>query len=160
MRKHHSRLLVKVEDWVEGDDIVCQETADVCLKTSNLSVHARPYVKRTVSEPALRGPSNKYVSPKPTVSNETTKSNNKCSNCCRRGHMKQGRKFEKSANKSSNRSYNSNSSSVGSNGSRYVPYVTKQTCYNCVIPRHITQNCTHHPYVPYYTQNQWVTLRD
>ena len=37
---------VKVEDWVEGDDIVCSKTADVCLKTSNLSVNASPYVKK------------------------------------------------------------------------------------------------------------------
>ncbi|MFS7961125.1 putative transcription factor interactor and regulator CCHC(Zn) family [Helianthus anomalus] len=74
--------------------------------------------------------------------------------------MKQGRKLEKSTNKSSNRTYNSNSSSVGSNGSGYAPYVKKQTCYNCSIPRHITRNCTHRPHVPYYTQNQRFTSRD
>ncbi|MFS7979205.1 putative transcription factor interactor and regulator CCHC(Zn) family [Helianthus anomalus] len=91
---------VKVEYWVEGDDVVCQETADV------------------------------------------------------------HKKFEKSANKSSNRSYNSNSSSVGSNGSGYAPYVKKQTCYNCGIPGHIVRNCTHRPYVPYYKQNQRVASRE
>ncbi|MFS7938159.1 putative transcription factor interactor and regulator CCHC(Zn) family [Helianthus anomalus] len=38
--------------------------------------------------------------------------------------------------------------------------VKKQTYYNCDIPSHIARNCTHHPYVPYYTQNQRVTSRD
>ncbi|MFS7984415.1 putative transcription factor interactor and regulator CCHC(Zn) family [Helianthus anomalus] len=152
---------------VEGDDIVCQETVDVHLKTSNLSIHARLYVKNIVSEPALRGSSNKYVSPTPTILNENAKSdsvvkdkNSECSNYCRHGHMKQGRKLEKSANKSSNRSYNSNSSSVGSNGSGYAPCVKKQTCYNCGIPGHIARNCTHRTYVPYYIMNQRVTSRD
>ncbi|XP_022019043.1 uncharacterized protein LOC110919074 [Helianthus annuus] len=144
---------VKVEDWVEGDDIVCQKANDVCSKTSNLSVDAPPYVRKVVSEPALRGPSNKYVPPKPTIRNENAKSS-ECTNCCKQRHMKQA------VNKSSNKSYNSNSSSVGSNGSGYAPYVKKQTCYNCGIPSHIARNCTHHPYVSYYTQHQRVTPRD
>ena len=37
---------VKVENWVEGDDVVCQKDDDICSKTSNLSADAPPYVKR------------------------------------------------------------------------------------------------------------------
>ncbi|XP_022041868.1 dentin sialophosphoprotein-like [Helianthus annuus] len=150
---------VTIEDWVEGDDVVCQRADDVCPKTSNLSADAPPYVRKDASEPALRGPSNKYVSPKPTVKNENSKSS-ECTNCCKQRQMKQGKKAEKAANKSSNKSYNSYSTSVGWNGSGYAPYVKKQTCYNCGIPGHIARNCTHRPYVPYYTQHQKVTQRD
>ncbi|MFS8006738.1 putative transcription factor interactor and regulator CCHC(Zn) family [Helianthus anomalus] len=74
-------------------------------------------------------------------------------NCCIHKHMKQGIKFEQSTNKSSNKSYNLNSSSVGCNGSGYAHYVKKKACYNCGIPGHIAQNCTHIPYVTYYTQD-------
>ena len=73
---------VIVEDWVEGDDVVCQENTDVGSNTSNLSADAPPYVKKTASEPVLRGPSNKYVPPKPTVPNENAKSKSTCANCC------------------------------------------------------------------------------
>ncbi|XP_022031077.1 uncharacterized protein LOC110932023 [Helianthus annuus] len=134
---------VIIEDWVEGDGVVCQKADDVCPKTSNLSADAPPYVRKDASEPALRGPSNKYVPPKPTVKNENAKSS-ECANCCKQRHMKQGRKVEQFTNKSSNKSYNSYSASVGWTGSGYAPYVKKQTCYNCGIPGHIARNCTHH----------------
>ncbi|KAM0040032.1 putative transcription factor interactor and regulator CCHC(Zn) family [Helianthus debilis subsp. tardiflorus] len=150
---------VIIEDWVEEDDVVCQKDNDVCLKTSNLSADAPPYVRKADSELALRGPTNKYVPPKPTVRNENVKSN-ECANCCKQGHKKQGRKSEQFANKSSNKSYNSYSASVGWNGLGYAPYIKKQTCYNCGIPGHIARNCTHRPYVPYYAQHQKVTPRD
>ncbi|MFS7984925.1 putative transcription factor interactor and regulator CCHC(Zn) family [Helianthus anomalus] len=142
-----------------GDDIVCQKADDVCSKKSNLSPDASPYVRKVVFEPALRGPSNKYVPPKPTIRNENAKSS-KCDKCCKHKQMKQGRKVEQTANKSSNKCYNSYSASVGSNESGYAPHVKKQTCYNCGIPGHIARNCTHRPYVPYYTQHQKVTSRD
>ncbi|KAM0046687.1 hypothetical protein Hdeb2414_s0009g00319471 [Helianthus debilis subsp. tardiflorus] len=124
---------VIIEDWVEGDDVVCQRADDGCPKTSNLSADALPYVRKDASELALRGPSNKYVPPKPTVKNKNAKSS-ECTNCCKQRQMKQGKKAEKAANKSSNKSYNSYSASVGWNGSGYAPYVKKQTCYNCGIP--------------------------
>ncbi|MFS7998536.1 putative transcription factor interactor and regulator CCHC(Zn) family [Helianthus anomalus] len=36
-------------------------------------------------------------------------------------------------------------------------HVKRQTCFNCGIAGHISRNCTHCPYVPYYMQNQRVT---
>ncbi|MFS7978516.1 putative transcription factor interactor and regulator CCHC(Zn) family [Helianthus anomalus] len=36
----------------------------------------------------------------------------------------------------------------------------RQICFNCGIPGHISRNCIHRPYVPYYAQNQRVTPKD